>query len=89
MLDYSRFQRSEAGCVALLPALALERLRAASEDRAEGKRADQRQREYLDHLPACASRKFVAAHPIDMRTVARRTARERTAVVLRGRERAD
>jgi hypothetical protein len=45
--------------------LALQCLRAASEDRAEGKRANQRRGKYLDQLAAPASWNRVVACPID------------------------
>src|SRR5580693_334162 len=68
--------------------LALQCLRAASQDRAEGKRANQRRGKYLDHLAAPASWNRVVACPIDMRSVARRSTSERP-VLMRGWEAPD
>jgi hypothetical protein len=68
--------------------LALQRLRAAREDRAKGKGAHQRSAKYLEHLAAAASWNRVAAHPIDMRSAARWSTGERP-VLMRGWESRD
>ena len=68
--------------------LPLQSFCAACKDCAKGKRGQQGSRKHLDRFPAAAKRKRVAALPINMRHVTRRSASERAAL-MRGRESRD
>jgi hypothetical protein len=75
-------RRALSACAGLL---GFQCLRAAS---AEGKRVDQRA--VISSITLSpARRKRVAAYPLDMCAVPRRSARDRSAIELGGRERAD
>ncbi len=81
-VDRLKFRVSK---VAHLPPLALQRLRAASKDRAEVPR-EQAGGDCLHHLAPRACRMGVRGHPADVRAVARRGERQRAASVVGGRQ---